>query len=343
VTTAFVTPWSPEVVSASYTPNPHWVHLPWSTTVWANRPYYVRLTNTTTTGTVVAPTLATSGMTWRTGNVGCKGDTILNFTYTSNPRLYRITATTDELNTVDLIYEGAITLERGAAGVDEQVMRVHYNHFTRIWGNAHSGTTDNSRFLTLDGQAMQYRVLTPTGAPAPGTTPFPDGVGAWTRHLDGMEIEKYHVTFDPDGQAGPLPAGRYWVARGVDFEDGRFFMNPEGQIISLKDKNGPDPADLLSSPELGIEVDGVRVLGAAPMTITFALNFYDANRPLGDGLPGNGMGATCGKPFSNSRCRVEVTVNPYFRTFDVTNADRNSCAQFWDWTATNPKYKKLSF
>ena len=350
VTTDFVTPWSPEVVSTVFTPNAHWTHTFSSGSTFVGRSFVYRLTNTTTNGTVINPTLAiTPSMatsarpSWGTGTVGCSGGTILNYSFTTHPPLYRITATTSDSQTVDLIYDGAITLELGAAGVDEQVMRVSYNKFTRIWGDAQSGTTDNSRYLTLDGQSMQYRVMTPTGAPAPGTTPVPAGFGDWTRHQDGMEIEKYRVTFDPDGKAGPLPAGNYRVARGMDFEDGRFFMNADGQIVSLKDKNGPDPADLLSSPALGINVDGVRVLGATPTTITFALNFYDANNPLGDGLPGNGAGQACGKPYSNTRCRVEVTVNPWFRTFEVVDLDPAACAKFWDWTPTNQKYKNLPF
>jgi hypothetical protein len=349
VTTDFNTPWSPEAVNTFATPNA--VFSTFTTITSGNtytflasgRYFFYRLTNTTTDGTITAPTLAYSGLTWRTGSVGCNGGTILNFQTIFTPLLYRLTATTDERATVGLIYDGAVTLQLGTAGVDEQMIRVSYNKFTRIWGDAESGSVDNSRYLTLDGQAMEYRVLTPTGAPAFGSTPFPAGFGAWNQHPNGMELEKYHVTFDPDGKDGLLPAGSYRVARGLDFEDGRFFMNDDGQIVSMKDKNGPDPADLLSSPALGLEVDGVRVVGTAPMTITFALNFYDADHPLGDGLPGNDLGTACGKPFSNTRCRVEVEVNYWMRTFNVKDVDLTTCATLWDWTATNKKYQDIAF
>jgi len=298
------------------------------------------LTNTTTSSTIYNPTLG-----WYTGTVGCQGGTLLNFqsSYTPTPQIYRITATTDDYKMVDLIYDGAITLHFGAAGVDEQLFHVNYNRFTRVWGDAYSGTKENSRYLTLDGPSMNYRVITPTGAPALGSTPFPVALNDYTYQPDGMSIEKYHVTFDPDGEAGPQPAGSYRVNRGVDNEDGRFFLDGANQVVSLKDKNGPDSADLLSSPELGIEVDGVRVLGATTTTITFALNLYDLNALLGNGLPGDNLGAKCGKPFSNTRCRLVVEIHFWQRTFDVLEVDPSTCLQLWDWTPTNPKYLDVSF
>ena len=78
-------------------------------------------------------------------------------------------------------------------------------------------------------------------------------------------------------------------------------------------------------------------------TITFALNFYDANNPLGDGLPGNGAGQACGKPYSNTRCRVEVEVNYWMRTFNLKDVDLTTCAALWDWTASNKKYQDIAF
>ena len=337
VTTAFPATWSPEADTTFFTPR-------------AGRTYWFHLTNTTTNSTITnsAPVI-TPYMTpliwpsWGIGNVGCQGGTFLNYQFTFLPYLYRITATPDDYNTVDLIYDGAITLHFGVAGVDEQLFHVNYNRFTRVWGDAHTGTAENSRYLILDGPSMDYRVITPTGDPALGSTPFPVVLDGYTYEFDGMSIENYHVTFDPDGEAGPQPAGSYRVNRGVDNEDGRFFLDGANQVVSLKDKNGPDSADLLSSPELGIKVDGVRVLGATTTTITFALNLYDLNVLLGNGLPGDNLGAKCGKPLSNTRCRLEVEVNPLRRTFDLLMVDPSTCLQLWDWTPTNPKYQDVSF
>ncbi|OGP56143.1 MAG: hypothetical protein A2V67_05155 [Deltaproteobacteria bacterium RBG_13_61_14] len=341
VTTASPATWSPQVVTTFFTPLTV-RHTASTSTVSFGRLFFCRLTNTTTNSTITNSTLAT-WQTWRIGNVGCQGGTLLNFQIVYTPQLYRITATTDDYNTVDLIYDGAITLHFGAAGVDEQLFHLTYNRFTRVWGDAHSGTTQNSRYLTLDGPSMNYRVITPTGAPARGSTPFPVAHDVYINPDDGMIIEKYHVTFDPDGEAGPQPAGSYRVNRGVDNEDGRFFLDGANQVVSLKDKNGPDPADLLSSPKLGIEVDGVRVLGATTTTITFALNLYDLNALLGNGLPGDNLGAKCGKPFSNTRCRLVVEIHFWQRTFDVLEVDPSTCLQLWDWTPTNPKYLDVSF
>jgi len=344
VTTAFTTLWTPQAMNTIATPYAVLSHTTFSSvSILSGRPRVFRLTNTTTASTITAPTVAWSWATWGTGSVGCNGGTTLNMQTLTTPFLYRITGTTNQFNTVDLIYDGAITLHYGAAGVDEQVVNVVYNKFTRIWGDAQTATTDNSRYLTLNGQAMEYRVISTSGAPASGTTPFPDGFDVWVHHPDGMELEKYRVTFDLDGKDGSFPAGTYKVARGVDWEDGRFFLNDRNQIVSLKDKNGPDRADLLSSPAKGMVVDGVRVLGGTTTSIIFAVNFYDANSPLGDGMVGDDAGATCGKPYSNTRCRVEVEVFPWKRTYDVLAADLDTCVNLWDWTATNPKYKDVEF
>ena len=338
VTTAFTTLWTPQALTTYFTPRTFITHTTSSATFPVGRLFFFRLTNTTTNGTITAPTLGAY-----MGSEGCRGGTTLNMQSWFTPQLYRITGTTDQFQAVDLIYDGAVTLHYGQAGVDEQLFHVRYNRFTRLWGDADTGTTDNSRYLTLDGQALDYRVINSSGDPADGTTPFPDGLNNWVHRPDGMASEKYRVTFDPDGDAGPAPAGKYRVSRGMDNEDGRFFLDEANRVVSLKDKNGPDDADLLSAPWKDIDVDGVRVLRATATSFVFALNYYDVENPLGDGFLNNNFGSGCGKPFGDQRCRLEVEVWPFERLYSIVDADTEACSFFWDWTPTNPDYQAIPF
>ncbi len=177
---------------------------------------------------------------------------------------------------------GTATYHYGTASIDEQIVEIDYDNMEFELHDYISGWAQANRNLPnswyrIKGDELIYRVLTPAGLPAPGTT------GA----LDGMIISNLNMdldndnTFDGDDNDLNEPQAKYKFRIAFDYEDGLLFLNGKDVVI----------------PDLD------NTIQVAPGAFVFRM--YDRNFPFQDGL----LHAGCTVVVNN--------VDDLLRTYDI--------------------------